>query len=261
MPDGVHILAMTATATMSLRKCVIKILGMHNPVIISENVDKHNLVYSVLPFESMETTFKAVIERLRKERTHMPRTIIYCQIQDKCAQLYLLMKMLLREERVEPIGAPDLPEFRLCDYFTSATHASIKDGVLKAFTQISSPLRIVIATIAFGLGIDTPDIRYVVHWGPPEDIEQYVQATGRADRDGKLSHAIMLFNRGLKRYMQMNPWSNTVQIKIDVVGVHCFVILIISNQQAVDAYVVMYVALIVNVVIVKFKHCLHKQYY
>ena len=191
---------MTATATMSLRKCVIKILGMHNPVIISENVDKHNLVYSVLPFESMETTFKVVIERLRKERTHMPRTILYCQSQDKCAQLYLLMKMLLREERVEPIGAPDLPEFRLCDYFTSATHASIKDGVLKAFTQISSPLRIVIATIAFGLGIDTPDIRYVVHWGPPEDIEQYVQATGRAGRDGKLSHAIMLFNRGLKRY-------------------------------------------------------------
>ena len=61
----------------------------------------------------METTFKGLMERLRKERVHMPRTIIYCQNQDKCAQLYLLMKLILKEERLEPIGAPDLPEFRL----------------------------------------------------------------------------------------------------------------------------------------------------
>ena len=65
-------------------------------------------------------------------------------------------------------------QFRLFDYFTSA----VKDGVLKAFSRPDSPLRIVIATIAFGMGIDTSDIRYVVHWGPPQDIEQYVQATG-----------------------------------------------------------------------------------
>lgn len=174
---------------------------MINTLIVSENVDKPNIIYSVLPFESMETTFKALIERLRNERVNMPRTIIYCQNQDKCAQLYLLMKLILKQERLEPIGAPDLPEFRLFDYFTSATHASIKDCVLKAFTQPSSPLRIVIATIAFGMGIDTSDIRYVVHWGPPEDIEQYIQATGRAGRDGKISHAIMLFNKGLKRYV------------------------------------------------------------
>lgn len=58
-----------------------------------------------------------------------------------------------------------------------------------------SPLRIVIATIAFGLGIDTSDIRYVVHWGPPQDIEQYVQATGRAGRDGRTSHAILLYGK------------------------------------------------------------------
>ena len=82
-----------------------------------------NLIYSVLPFESMETTFATIIERLSQHRTDMPRTIIYCQSQDKCAQLYLLMKLLFYYE-------------------------SVKDSVLKAFTQTSSPLRIVIATIA-----------------------------------------------------------------------------------------------------------------
>ena len=149
----------------------------------------------------METTFKGLMERLRKERVHMPRSIIHCQNQEKCAQLYLLMKLILKEECLEPIGAPDLPESRLFDYFASATHASIKDCILKSFTQPSSPLQIVIAMIVFGMGIDTPDIRYVVHWGPPEDVEQYVQATGRAGRDEKISHAIMLYSKRLKRHV------------------------------------------------------------
>lgn len=195
-------MALTATATVSLRKCVIKMLGMKDPLVITENINKPNLIYSVRTFESMESTFSQMINTLKKERTKMPKTIIYCQHQDKCAQLYLQMKMMLREERVEPVGAPDLPEFRLFDYFTSAVHESVKDGVLKMFTTIGSPLRIVIATIAFGLGIDTCDIRYVVHWGPPQDIEQYVQATGRAGRDGSTSHAILLYGKGLKRHVE-----------------------------------------------------------
>lgn len=176
-------------------------LGMRNTLIVSENINKKNIVYSVFPFESLETSFSHMIQTLQRERTKMPKTIVYCRTQDKCAQLYLLMKFTLKEERVDPVGAPDLPEFRLFDYFTSATHASVKDGVLKAFLQPGSPLRIVIATIAFGMGVDTPDIRYVIHWGPPEDIEQYVQATGRAGRDGTISHAVMLYSKGLKRFV------------------------------------------------------------
>ena len=150
----------------------------------------------------MDTSFITLIERLRNERTNMPRTIIYCQSQDKCAQLYQLMKLVLREEHLDPIGAHDLPEFRFFDYFTSATHASIKDSVLKAFTDITSPLWIVIATIAFCMGIDTPDIRYVIHWGPAEHIEKYVQATGQTGRDGRHSHAILLFNKELKTHVE-----------------------------------------------------------
>ena len=201
LPSSVNILAMTATATASLRRSVIKTLGMRNTLIVSENINKKNIIYSVLNFESLETSFSHMIKTLQKERTKMPKTIVYCKTQDRCAQLYLLMKFILKEERVDPVGAPDLPEFRLFDYFTSATHASVKDGVLKAFLQPGSPLRVVIATIAFGMGVDTPDIRYVIHWGPPEDVEQYVQATGRAGRDGSMSHAVMLYSKGLKRFV------------------------------------------------------------
>ena len=80
-----HILAMTATATVSLRKSAIKMLGMIDAEVIMENVDKPNLIYSIHKFESMETTFTKLIQTLRCERTRTLRTIIYCQQQDKCA--------------------------------------------------------------------------------------------------------------------------------------------------------------------------------
>ena len=67
----------------------------------------------------------------------------------------------------------------------------MKNEILKAFASTSSPLRVVIVTIAFGMGIDCPDIRQVVHLGPPDDIEGYLQATGRAGRDGKRSLALL----------------------------------------------------------------------
>ena len=78
------------------------------------------------------------------------------------------------------------------DMFTSCTEVGVKNQILKSFTSSTSPLRVVIATIAFGMGIDCPDIRRIVHLGPPDDVESYLQATGRAGRDGKPSVALLL---------------------------------------------------------------------
>ena len=76
--------------------------------------------------------------------------------------------------------------------FTSCTETGVKNQILQSFTSPNSTLRIVIATIAFGLGVDCPDIRKIIHLGAPEDAESYIQATGRAGRDGKLSVAVLL---------------------------------------------------------------------
>lgn len=193
-------MALTATATRQLRKDVMKTLGMKHAVVVSVSPHRSNIIYRVQHFTSMEVTFSNLVLALKRNRVDMQRTLIYCQMQDHCAQLYLFMRAVLGEESTHPPGSLNLPEFRLFDYFTSATHPSVKDGVLRAFTT-SSPLRIVIATIAFGMGVDTPDIRHVIHWGPPEDIEQYVQSTGRAGRDGLTSYATLLYGDGLSRYI------------------------------------------------------------
>ena len=84
----------------------------------------------------------------------------------------------------EPIGIRDLAKFRLEDMFTACTTASVKERILQSFGSPSSILRVVVATIAFGVGLDCPSVRRDIHWGPSADIEQYLQESGHAGRDG-----------------------------------------------------------------------------
>ena len=97
------------------------------------------------------------------------------------------------------------------DMFTSCTEVGVKNQSLESFTSPNSTLRVVIATIAFVLGVDCPDIRQIIHLGPPEDVEGYLQATGRAGRDGKPSVAVLLkrksrhpVDRAMQEYMDSN---------------------------------------------------------
>ena len=87
--------------------------------------------------------------------------------------------------------------------FHSCTETCIKDNIIKAFSVDSSPLRVVIATTAFGMGIDIPNIRTIIHFGSCEDTETYLQAVGRAGRDGNLSKAIILSRRGANQHINV----------------------------------------------------------
>ena len=78
--------------------------------------------------------------------------------------------------------------------FTSDTGPDHKSKIIRLFTQQSN-LRVVLATIAFGMGIDCPDVRHIVHVGLPDDICNYIQETGRAGRDGKVSLVTLLQSR------------------------------------------------------------------
>lgn len=92
----------------------------------------------------------------------------------------------------DPIGYPNISRFRLVDMFTACNTPTLKNSIISSFSQPRSRLRVVIATVAFGMGIDCPNVRQVIHWGPPSDPEMYIQETGR---DGQLSFATLYYNR------------------------------------------------------------------
>ena len=191
LPHHVHIMALTATATASLRSSVSNILGMKKPVVIAVSPNKENIIYSVGKFTRVPETFRPLLDRIRLDRTKAPRTIIYCQSYNMCGELYLYFSKSLGHELTEPVDAPNLPIFRLVDMFTSVTDSNHKDVIISLFTK-ASQLRIVIATVAFGLGIDCPDVRQIIHVGIPEDLESYIQETGQAGRDGSPALASLL---------------------------------------------------------------------
>ena len=99
----------------------------------------------------------------------------------------------------DPPGAPNIPKYRLVDMYTSCTENSLKEEIVSSFVQPESRLRIVVATIAFVMGLDCPNVCQVIHWGAPDDIDSYVQHTGRAGRDGKMSVSIF-FTHSDKKY-------------------------------------------------------------
>ncbi len=79
--------------------------------------------------------------------------------------------------------------------YTRASLAEMNEEVMSSFKTAGSKLRIVIATVAFSMGVDCPDIRQVIHYGVPNLIEEYVQETGQAGRDGLLSEAELILKK------------------------------------------------------------------
>lgn len=192
-------MALTATADYTLRTELENIIGMKFPVYIVLPPCKSNVTYKVLDYKSIEDNFMYIVDGLKKFRTEYPKTIIYCRKLEECADLYIFFQDQMGIQFVNPVNAPSLSKYRMVEMFTSCTDETIKTQVIKNFTE-GNTLRIVCATIAFGMGVDCPDVRFVIHVGSPDDIESYIQETGHAGRDGLQSEAILLNKKSSTRY-------------------------------------------------------------
>ena len=193
IPTDVHIMALTATATSNTRANIVHTLCMEDSYVLSVSPHKKNVVYVVKRKGEMEEVVQILARGLQNLRTEMPRIIVFCKRYEECSRMYRLFKYYLKHSFTEPPGAPNLVKFRLVDMYTKCTEGDVKEAIVESFCNPGGNLRIVIGTVAFGMGLDCPNVRQIILWGPPSDFESFIQQTGRAGRDGLLACALAYY--------------------------------------------------------------------
>ncbi len=169
-PDSVC-LALTATATESVRKDIVSSLQMRQPASFLASFDRPNIFLEVVAKKSPMMQVKKCLEAHKGESG-----IIYCFSRKQVEEL---------AQELKDSGFDVLPY-----------HAGLADEVRSHHQQlfIRDKVLIMVATLAFGMGINKPNVRFVIHYDLPRSLEQYYQEIGRAGRDGELSHALLLYS-------------------------------------------------------------------
>ncbi|MDH4322420.1 MAG: RecQ family ATP-dependent DNA helicase, partial [Desulfobulbaceae bacterium] len=169
----IPLIALTATAEPHTRKDIIDRLGLHKAKQYVSGFDRPNIRYSVLgkvkPFAQLSDFLAS-----RGDEAG----IVYC----------------LSRKRVEEVTA----KLVAAGVSAAAYHAGLASAERKQVQDdfLRDDLRVIVATVAFGMGIDKSNVRYVVHYDIPKNIESYYQETGRAGRDGLAAEALLLFGYG-----------------------------------------------------------------
>lgn len=180
------VIALTATATPRVQDDILKKLNIQDATIFKASFSRPNLYYEIRPKQNID---KQVINFV-KEHSYDPG-IIYCHSRKKVEEIAKLLQVN---------GVESAPYHAGLD---NKTRIKSQDGFL------SKEIRVIVATIAFGMGIDKPDVRFVIHYDAPKSMENYYQETGRAGRDGKKSTCILFYDpKDLAKLEKLNTNKN-----------------------------------------------------
>ena len=205
---GINLHAYTATATRRVRRDIAAQLGLDDPIEFVGSFDRPNLVYRAVPRAMLKKQLVDVLARHRREAG-----IIYCTSRREVDALSAWLSGIGHGALPYHAGLSDVERVRHQDAF------------------LSERADIIVATVAFGMGIDRSDVRFVVHAGAPRSLEHYQQESGRAGRDGLEAECLLIYSPGdfmrwramLEQNGELNDASRTLlrQMERYAAGIGC----------------------------------------
>ncbi|WP_053057901.1 RecQ family ATP-dependent DNA helicase [Rubrobacter aplysinae] len=166
------VLALTATATPQVRQDVLRALGMREPEVVVTGFNRPNLTYRVIPAKKKAEKLPLVLETARASGGS---GIVYCFTRKECEEL--------------------AAELRRAGLDAEHYHAGLGDGERSGVQErfMTDELSVVVATVAFGMGVDKPNVRFVIHAAAPPSLPNYLQESGRAGRDGAPATCVLVY--------------------------------------------------------------------